>query len=284
MIVLDRPNPIGGVAVQGPSSDLGFESYIDFMSIPVRHGMTFGELARFFNDNATQVQLKPELLDGQALHLGNDTGADAGGISEKPPATQPGLHASLTVIPMQHWQRAEYFADTQLPWVPPSPNMKTPATGIPYPGVALIETTNMSVGRGTPAPYENFGAPFVKATGLAAYLNARNIPGITFSATTMAIAEDANHYPFHGQTISAIHLAVTNRALLDSPEMGVEILSALHHLYPAQFQLEKAHTILLNAATLEAVKAGKDPRDIAASWAASLAAFKSQRLHYLLYQ
>jgi SSS family transporter len=284
VVVLDRPNPVGGVAVQGPSSDLGVESYIDFMSIPVRHGMTLGELAKFFNDNATEVQYDPKLLDGRTVVMGAGAGDDASGASDHPPGTRPGLHAMLTVVPMEHWSRTEYFAETGLPWTPPSPNMKTPATSIVYPGVALIETTNMSVGRGSPAPYENFGAPFINATELAAYLTARQIPGVTFTAATLAIADDANRYPFHGQTIPAIHLTVTDRAALDTPEMGVEILSALHHLYPAQFQLEKAKTILLNAATLEAIKAGKDPREIAADWGSSLREFRARRERYLLYR
>ena len=278
VIVLDRPNPVGGLAVQGPLSDVGSESYINFMSLPVRHGMTFGELAKFFNDYGTQIQLKPELLDGQAVQMGQHEDGMA------PPATKPGLHASLTVVPMQHWTRTEFFDETHLPWTPPSPNMKTPATNIVYPGVALMETTNMSVGRGSPAPYENFGAPFIKAEELAAYLTARKIPGATFTATTLPIAEDGNRYPFHGQTIPAIHITVTDRAALDTPEMGVELLSALHHLYPTEFPIDKAKTILLNSDTLAAIKADKDPRDIAASWSAALSTFKAQRAHELLYQ
>ena len=278
VIVLDRPNPVGGLAVQGPLSDVGSESYINFMSLPVRHGMTLGEVAKFFNDYATQIQLKPELLDGQAVQMGQHEDGVA------PPATRPGLHANLTVVPMQHWTRAKFFDETHLPWTPPSPNMKTPATNVVYPGVALMETTNMSVGRGSPAPYENFGAPFLEADELAAYLNARKIPGASFSATTLPIAEDGNRYPFHGQTIPAIHITVTDRAVLDSPEMGVELLSALHRLYPSDFQIEKAKTILLNAETLAAIRANKDPREIAASWTASLSTFKAQRAQKLLYQ
>ena len=280
VVVLDRPNPIGGLAVQGPLSDIGSESYIDFMSLPIRHGLTLGELAKFFNDNATEVQLDPKLLDARAVSLGTGAPEEQ---SDKPPATRPGLHASLTVIPMQHWSRAEFWADTRLPWIPPSPNMRTPATNLVYPAVALIETTNMSVGRGSPAPYENFGAPFLKAEELAIYLTSRAIAGVTFTAGTLTISETPERYPFHGQTIPSVHLAVTDRTALDTPELGVEILSALHHLYPAQFQLEKARTILLNAETLAAIKSGKDPRDIAAAWSASLRAFRSARQPYLLY-
>jgi SSS family transporter len=283
VIVLDRPNPIGGIAFGGPISDPGSEMYSNFMPMPVRHGMTFGELARFFNANARQSYAPTDSTDPDALHVGPDSGADASGSTIRPPATQPGLHAALTVIPLQHWRRSEYFAETGLPWVPPSPNMKTPATNIVYPGVALMESTNMSVGRGSSAPYENFGAPFLKADELAAYLTARQIPGVTFTASTLTIAETPEKYPFHGQTIPAIHLTVTDPAALDSPEMGVELLSALHRLYPKEFQLDKAGTIVRNAATLEAIRAGRDPRDIAATWAPALKTFRDLRRQALLY-
>ncbi len=283
VVILDRPNPIGGLAVQGPTADPGTQSYFNFTPIPLRHGLTLGELARYFNAYAVQSPLDPRLLDGRAVVLGvpDNVAADGGHIAA--PATQPGLHASLTVLPMQNWTRAEFFDQTGLAWIPPSPNMKSPATNIVYPGVALMEYTNMSVGRGSPAPYENFGAPFINAAELAAYLEARHIPGITFTASTLAIAETPEHYPFHGQTIPAIHLTVTDRTHLDSPEMGVELLSALHHLYPTQFQLEKAKVILLNAATLEAIKHDQDPREIADAWRKGILAFEASRRPYLLY-
>ena len=283
VVILDRPNPIGGLAVQGPTADPGTQSYFNFTPIPIRHGLTLGELARYFNAYAVQSPLDPRLLDGRAVTLGtpDNVAADGGHIAA--PATQPGLHAELTVIHMQNWTRAEFFDQTGLPWIPPSPNMKSPATNLVYPGVAMIEYTNMSVGRGSPAPYENFGAPFIHAAELAAYLEARHIPGVTFSPTTLAIAETPEHYPFHGQTIPAIHLTVTDRTHLDTPEMGVELLSALHHLYPTQFQLERAKTILLNAYTLEAIQHDQDPREIADTWRKGILAFNTNRRPYLLY-
>ena len=284
IIVLDRPNPIGGGPAQGPLSDPGSESYPDFMPIPVRHGLTLGELARYFNANAALSYAATPNPDPEAVHVGTGAGPSASGSTIVPPAERPGLHADLTIISMQHWSRDEYFTDTGLPWVPPSPNMKTPATNIVYPGVALIETTNMSVGRGSPAPYENFGAAFINAAELAAYLTARHISGVTFTASTLTIAETSEKYPFHGQTIPSIHITVTDRNALDSPEMGIELLSALHHLYPTQFQLERAHTLLLNAQVLSAIKSGRDPHQIAAIWSAALADFNSQRQQYLLYQ
>ncbi len=283
VVILDRPNPIGGLAVQGPTADPGTQSYLNFTPIPIRHGLTLGELARYFNAYAVQSPLDPRLLDGRAVVLGvpDNVAADGGHIVA--PATQPGLHADLTVIPMQNWNRSEFFDDTGLPWIPPSPNLKSPATNIVYPGVALMEFTNMSVGRGSPAPYENFGALFVNPAELASYLEARHIPGVTFAASTLAIAETPEHYPFHGQTIPAIHLTVTDRTRLDSPELGVELLSALHHLYPAQFQLEKTRTILLNHETLEAIEHDRDPREIADTWRKGVLAFETNRRPYLLY-
>lgn len=281
VVILDRPNPLSGLWVQGETSDLGAEDYTNFMPIPLRHGMTLGELAKYFNDNATEVQLKPELLDGSALSIGPDSG-DAG-AEGKPPATLPGIHAHLTVVPMKNWTRPQFFAETQLPWTPPSPNMKTLAATILYPAVGLTEQTNVSVGRGTPTPFENLGAPWIKANELALYLEARHIPGVRITPTRLTIAEDANHYPSHGQTIPGIHFEVTDRVALNSPELGIELLSALHHLYPREFQLERAKTLLASADTLAALKAGTEPRDIAADWNQALFRFQRLRAPYLLY-
>ncbi len=278
LVLLDRPNPLGGVAVQGETSDMGVENYTDFMQLPLRHGLTLGELARYFNVNATAVQLKPELLDARAVELGTET------PEAKPPATQPGLHCRLTVVPMQNWQRADYFSSTGLTWTPPSPNLRSAAAAILYPGVGLTEQTNISVGRGTANPFENLGAPWINAAELAAYLMARNIPGVQITPAQMAIAEDSNRYPFHGQTIPAVHFTVTDPAAFDSPEFGLELLAALHHLNPVAFKLELARNLLANAATLAALKAGEDPREIAAGWNPALRAFEAAREPYLLYR
>ncbi len=286
LVVLDRPNPIGGLATQGATSDYGFEStYTDFMPIPLRHGLTLGELARYFNRYATEIQLKPELSrginDGEATIIGTPTPQDPG--NELPPATQPGLHADLHVIPMQNWTRGQYYASTGLPWTPPSPNLRTPKAAILYPALGTTEGTNVSVGRGTETPFENLGAPYIHAEELAQYLTARKIPGVQITPTTMTIAEDANHYPFHGQTIPALHFEVTDRTQLDSPELGIELLAALHHLYPADFKLARAKNLLSNAATLDAITAGQDPKAIAAGWQPTLADFHTRTTPFLLY-
>jgi SSS family transporter len=254
IIVLDRPDLIGGEAVQGPVSDAALTSYIDYMPLPIRHGFTLGELAQYINGTK---------------HLG----------------------AHLTVVPMQHWSRTEYFDNTGLTWTNPSPNLRNLNAATLYPALGLLDFANVSVGRGTATPFEFFGAgvlksdtPWFNAIEVAAALTARHIPGVLFTATTTSVAEDANHYPFHGQTIPAVRLTLTDRTLLDSPELGVEILSALHKLYPAQFQLEKSLRLLGSQATLNAITRGDDPRSISSTWESALDQFKTDRTPYLLYK
>jgi len=257
IIVLDRPNPINGVDVQGPVSDAGAESYTDYMPMPVKHGLTLGELALYFN---TEHRLQ----------------------SPTSPNIQAPIKAQLTVIPMQSWRRSEYFDETGLPWVNPSPNLRSPRAATLYPGVGLLETTNISVGRGTDAPFEQIGAPFVDGPQLAAYLTARKIPGVSFTATNFAVADDSNHYPFHGKTVPGVAFTVTDRSVLDSPEMGVEVISALRRLYP-EFALAKER-LIVNVDTTQALNNRDDPRKIAAAWAADLSAFEQRRQPYLLYK
>ena len=275
LILLDRPNPLNGQAVQGPVSDAGFESYTNFMPLPLRHGLTLGELARYFNANATESQHRP--LDGPDVQISPDTSSPA------PTTTRPGLGCDLTVIAMQNWSREEYFKDTGLTWTPPSPNLKSPAASILYPGVGLTEQTNISVGRGTDTPFENLGAPWIHSAELAGYLTARRIAGVEITATQMTIAEDANHYPLHGLTIPGIHFRVTDPTRFDSPEFGVELLAALAHLYPTQFKLELAHNLLASSETLEALKSGQNPADIALRWGPLVQKFIRERKLYLLY-
>jgi SSS family transporter len=258
IILLDRPNPNGGVAVEGPVSDAGAESYNNYMPMPVRNGMTLGELALYFN--------------GERRVSGPTS-----------PNIQVPIHAQLVVVPMQNWSRAQYFDETGLKWTNPSPNLRTPTAATLYPAVGLAEMTNISVGRGTDKPYEHIGAPYINAPELAAYLTARKIPGVSFAATNFAVAEDSNHYPSHGKTIPGIAFTVTDRAAFNSPEMGIELISALHHLYP-EFQMAKAAYLVANVDTMQALTNLDDPHKIAAGWATDLAAFDRQRESYLLYK
>ena len=257
IIVLDRPNPIGGVQVQGPVSDPGGESYINYMPLPVRHGLTLGELALYFN---TERRLSSPLSSN----------------------VQVPIKALLTVIPMQHWRRTQYFDETRLPWTDPSPNLRNLTAATLYPGLGFLDATDVSVGRGTAKPFEQIGASYIDAAQLAAYLTARKIPGVTFTPTTFSVAEDSTRYPGHGKTIPGIAFTVTDRNALDAPEMGIEVVSALHHLYP-QFPLAKTTNLIANAGVMQSLANREDPRKIAADWAADLAAFERQRQPYLLY-
>ncbi len=252
VVVLDRPALIGGLAVQGPVSDAGAESYTDYMPMPLRHGLTLGELARYQNGER---------------HLG----------------------AAVNVVTMQGWRRPELFDETGLRWVNPSPNLRSQGAALLYPGLALLEQTNVSVGRGTATPFEIFGAPGTKAGGwfnaadVVRLLEARHIAGVRFTTDRVVVEEEENHYPFHGQEIDGVRLAVSDAAALDSPELGLEILAVLHKLYPTQFQVGKAARLVANAATMNALEAGEDPRTIAAGWADALERFRQRRTQYLLY-
>jgi SSS family transporter len=258
IILLDRPNPIAGVAVQGPVSDAGAESYNNYMPMPVRNGLTLGELALYFNTERRVTSVAS-------------------------PNIQVPIRALLSVVQVQNWRRSEFFEETGLKWTNPSPNLRSPTAAVLYPAIGMTEMTNISVGRGSDRPYEHIGAPYINGAELADYLTARKIPGVSFAATTFAVADDANHYPFHGKTIPGIAFTVTDRNVLDTPELGVELLSALHHLYP-EFLLGKAAYLVTNVDTMRALTNEEDPRKIAGSWAIDLAAFEHRRQPYLLYQ
>ena len=283
VIVLDRPNPLGGLAIQGPISDADLASYTAYMPLPIRHGLTLGELARYINGERRLS-------------------------SPASPYMFLPLSAPLTVVPMQYWRRTMYYDDTGLAphgeWPTPSPNLRSLIAATLYPGVALLETTNVSVGRGTDTPFQHIGACWtplrppakkspprttcapedqVDGPALAAYLTARHIPGVTFAPTTFTIADDSNRYPYHGLSINGVAITLTNRTLLDAPELGIELISALNHLYPNRFDLAKTATLIANINTMQSLDNNDDPRSIAASWEAEINAFNQRRQPYLLY-
>jgi uncharacterized protein YbbC (DUF1343 family) len=243
VIVLDRPNPVTGSFVQGPIADAGKPSFTSYFPVPVRHGMTMGELARMFNE-------------------------------------ERGIHARLKVVTMDGWQRGDWFDSTGLIWVNPSPNLRSVTEAALYPGVALIEGTNVSVGRGTDTPFELVGAPWIKARDLAAYLNARAIAGVRFVPT--AFTPSASN--FNGQRCEGVNIVLTARNTLDAPELGIELAAALHKLYPAEFKIDRMAALLANQAVFEALNVGQDPRRIAQDWQDSVDQFTAMREKYLLYK
>jgi uncharacterized protein YbbC (DUF1343 family)/CubicO group peptidase (beta-lactamase class C family) len=243
MIVLDRPNPITGSFVQGPVADSGHESFTNYFSLPVRHGMTMGELAQMFN-------------------------------------AERGIGAKLKVIPMDGWLRGDWYDSTGLTWINPSPNLRSLRQATLYPGVALVEGTNVSVGRGTDTPFEWIGAPWIKARELAEYLNARAISGVRF--VPVSFTPSASNYS--GETCQGVSIVLLDRNTLDAPELGVELASALHKLYLKDFKMERMDELLVNQATYDALAAGQDPRRVAEGWREAVQKFMELRGKYLLYK
>jgi uncharacterized protein YbbC (DUF1343 family)/CubicO group peptidase (beta-lactamase class C family) len=243
IIVLDRPNPISGSIAQGPVSDPGHESFTNYFSLPVRHGMTLGELAKMFN-------------------------------------SERGINAKLTVVPMDGWLRGDWYDSTGLGWVNPSPNLRNLTQTTLYPGVAMVEGTNVSVGRGTDTPFELLGAPWIKARELSTYLNARNISGVRF--VPREFTPTASNYS--GQKCQGVNIVLVDRNVLDAPQLGVELASALHKLYADAFQMERMKELLVNQAVFDAISQGQDPRRIAQDWQDSLDRFRQVRQKYLIYK
>jgi len=243
LIVLDRPNPITGSFVQGPETDAGRESFTNYWTVPVRHGMTIGELAKMFN-------------------------------------VERGINAKLTIVPMDGWQRGDWFDSTGLEWVNPSPNMRSVTEEALYPGVALIEGTNVSVGRGTDTPFELVGAPWIKSKEFSAYLNVRGIAGVRFVPVTFTPTASV----YSGQECHGVNIVLTERNGFDAPELGIELAAALHKLYAADFKIERMQSLLVNQGVYDALVAGQDPRRIAQDWADGLEKFGKVREKYLIYK
>jgi len=243
VIVLDRPVPITGSIVQGPLTDPGRQSFTTYVSVPVRHGMTMGELAQMFNGERR-------------------------------------LNARLKIVPMEGWIRGDWLDSTGLEWINPSPNLRSLTEATLYPGVGMVEGANVSVGRGTDTPFELLGAPWIKGRELAAYLNARNISGVRF----VPVAFTPSDSLYKGQLCSGVNIVLLDRSVLDAPEMGVELASALHKLYPDSFQVQKMSDLLFNQSVLDAIMQSEDPRRIAQDWQEQLDAFNRMRLSYLIYK
>jgi uncharacterized protein YbbC (DUF1343 family)/CubicO group peptidase (beta-lactamase class C family) len=243
LVVLDRPNPVTGSFVQGPIPDAGRESFVNYVPGPVRHGMTMGELAKMFN-------------------------------------AERNINARLTIVPMEGWMRGDWFDSTSLPWINLSPNMRSLTEAILYTGVGVVEGTNVSVGRGTDTPFELLGAPWIKATELAQYLNGRSISGVRF--VPLSFTPTASVYA--GQKCDGVNIVLVDRNGFDGPELGVELASALHRLYPVQFHMDRMIELLPNQAVYDAIAAGRDPRRIADDWREPLENFQKLRDKYLIYK
>ena len=241
--VLDRPNPITGLAVEGPILDEAYRSFIGYFEMPVRHGMTIGEVAKMFN-------------------------------AEKK------IGAQLEVIGMENWRRDQWFDETGLPWVNPSPNMRNLQQALLYPGVALLEgLRNYSVGRGTDTPFEFIGADWVDGPQLAEYLNRRGLPGVRF----YAVRRTPDETRFAGVPIDGVQISVLQRDRLESTRLGLELAAALIELYPGQVQLAETARLIANEQAIRALEAKENPASIWTVWEMETETFREIRSRYLLY-
>jgi len=253
-LVLDRSNPIGGLAVEGPALRPGFGSFCGVHDVAVRHGLTVGELAGLYRE-------------------------------------ERGLDLALTVIPCRGWRRRMHQRDTGLPWVLPSPNMPTPETALVYPGMCLLEGTNLSEGRGTTRPFELFGAPWLDAVRLAAKLDAERLPGVRFRPASFVPTWDKHA----GARCHGVEVVVDDRGRFRPFRTGVACIAAARAQDPGRFRWRtKAYEFVEHvpafdllcgsAREREALEHGRGWRDLSAEWVREERAFMKRRSGHLRYE
>jgi uncharacterized protein YbbC (DUF1343 family) len=243
-VVLDRPNPIGGEIVEGALLDPKFATFVGMYPIPARHGMTVGELATLFN-------------------------------------TQFGIGADLIVARTTGWRRSQWFDETGLPWVNPSPNLRSHAALMSYPGTVYFEGTNLTEGRGTDRPFEQIGAPYLNAVEVARVMNARGLPGVRFEAITMPVLPTAAKH--RGQTIPGIRLAITDRQAYRPVRTALLLIDEIRRQHPRDFAWTGTIDRLTGSDKVRlAIEAGTLPA-LLEQWDREAAAFAESRKPHLLY-
>lgn len=245
-IVLDRPNPINGINMEGPILEYPeYSSFVGLYPVPLRHGMTVGELAKFFNEKFLKKK------------------------------------AHLKVIPMQGWKRGMWYDDTSLPWVIPSPNMPTMKTATVYPGQVILEGTNISEGRGTTKPFEIFGAPWIDGYDLMRVLNSLEIPGIKFREAWFR----PTFSKYQGELCGGAQIHVIDRSTYRSVESSLYIIKTIMDLYPDHFRFHKTYfdKLLGTSKVREALEEGRNVEEIIRSYEKDVDNFSEQRKPYLLY-
>jgi len=244
-VVLDRPNPIGGEIVEGALLDPKFKSFVGMYPIPARHGLTVGELAQLFNQKY-------------------------------------GIGADLIVIKAANWKRSQWFEDTGLPWVNPSPNLRTPDALKDYPGSVYFEGTTLTEGRGTDRPFEQIGAPWLKAADVARVMNAKQLPGVRFEAITMSVLPTAAKWK--GQTIPGIRYVITDRQAYRPVRTSLILIDEIRRQHPADFKWTGSIDRLTGSDKVRlAIEASTLPA-LLDEWDREAAAFRESRAPYLLYR
>ncbi len=248
VVVLDRPNPINGWQIEGPLSRApgpgeSPNTFIAYLPMPIRHGMTMGELAQLYNE-------------------------------------QNKINAALTVIPVENWKRDQWFDETGLAWINPSPNMRNMNQATLYPGIGAIEYSNISVGRGTDQPFEQIGAPWIDGVQLAERLNARHLPGIRF----YPIRFTPKSSKYANEECQGVFMMVTSRTALQPARVGVEVASALFSLYGSKYEPNNMWRLVGAESIVTRIQQGEDPAAIVSRWSADEAQWRRLRAKYLLYR
>ncbi len=253
VVVLDRPNPINGCEVEGNTLDPDYRSFVGLHPLPMRHGMTVGELALFYQKHF-------------------------------------GISCRLNVVPMQGWKRRDWFDDTGLPWVMPSPNLPTLESAVVYPGMVLLEGTKISEGRGTTRPFELLGAPYINARRLAEHLSGLNLPGVWFRAAYF----EPTFQKHAGTMCGGVQVHVRDRNSLEPYLTGIAVIRSIRQLYPDAFQWRQPPyeyeserlpiEILCGGRGIpDLIEAGAPIERIRQSWQEDVAKFKQLRADCLLY-
>ena len=241
--VLDRPNPISGEIAEGPMLDGDKTAFVAYFPVPVRYGLTIGELAELYN-------------------------------------TENHINCELHVIAMKNWHRNYFYENTGLRWIPPSPNLRTMKGAVLYPGLEVLQSAGVSVGRGTPTPFEEFGAPWIDGEEVAAAMNGLNLPGVRFANQPFIPVSGL----YAGQRCGGVGIRVMDRAAVRSMRVGLEIAALLQKKYPEHFDVTRMQLLIGNEKTVEELKAGMAPEKIIAGWSADLAAFDAVRRKYFFYK
>ena len=244
-VVLDRPNPIGGEIVEGALVDPKFKSFVGMYPIPARHGMTVGELATLFNQKF-------------------------------------GINSDLIVVRVQNWRRSQWQDETGLPWVNPSPNLRSLAALTSYPGTVYFEGTNISEGRGTDRPFEQIGAPWLNATEVVRVMNERRLPGIRFEATMLTVASTAAKYP--GQTIPGIRFVITDRQAYRPVRTALLLIDEIRRQHIKDFAWRPSIDRLTGSDKVRlAIEAGT-LAPLLEEWDREATAFRQSSASYMLYR
>jgi uncharacterized protein YbbC (DUF1343 family) len=245
-VVLDRPNPINGTRVDGAINDEKHSGFTAYRKLPLVHGMTVGELAQLFNEEFD-------------------------------------IHCDLTVVPMTGWKRSMYWEETGVKWVNPSPNMRSVTQAILYPAIGQLESSNLSVGRGTETPFELIGAPYVDSKQLADALTKLNLPGIAFEAVPPFTPRNTPHV-FNNKQVNGVAIKLTDRDAFKPALTGMAMAWTLHNLYPEQWEWQKVRSMMQNDDVVDALFKLDDPSKAEALFAKQVEEWKSLRAKYLIYK